>query len=424
MSWVVRCLSLPAVLVAVLLGCATGVPVELTSTPSGARVLASSDDGLDDFPIGETPTVYEFSFSGGTPSLYNLEFLLDGYESQTVPFTRDDPREAIHVVLERERVRVISRYELVISDDGYRIAPRMVRAWLEDIERDLVGASSILRLGDNQSILGMDMSPDGRTLVFSLAEVIQDTEGNERTVANLRAIRSDGGGITQITSGQWVDAGPAFSGNGEYLYYNSNRLRSNRSDLFRISSEMTGGIAIVRQTPEGFNYHASAADGGIVAFTYRPVYPGAMAGEEQVWTLGGQSGYPTQLREGSQPAVSPDGSTIAYIGRDRQLWVVPVNGQGAVQLTSGATPLEGKKNPSWSPDGRYILYASDEGKDNRDYANYDIWIVEANGRNVKQLTTNGSFDDFPKVSPDQRYIYFVSNRGFKEGVWRIPFPNL
>ncbi len=29
---------------------------------------------------------------------------------------------------------------------------------------------------------------------------------------------------------------------------------------------------------------------------------------------------------------------------------------------------------------------------------------------------------FARVSPDQKHIYFVSNRGFKEGIWRIPFP--
>jgi Tol biopolymer transport system component len=122
------------------------------------------------------------------------------------------------------------------------------------------------------------------------------------------------------------------------------------------------------------------------------------------------------------PAISPDGTQIAYIGPDKQLWKVPINGQNPVQLMSTPIQKEGKKHPAWSPDGKYILYASDVGKDSKDESNYDIWMIREDGTNTRQLTTNGSVDDFPVVSPDQKYIYFVSNRGFKEGIWRIPFP--
>ncbi len=121
-------------------------------------------------------------------------------------------------------------------------------------------------------------------------------------------------------------------------------------------------------------------------------------------------------------SVSPDGAQIAFIGDDSQLWVMPVSGQNPVQLTSEALNKEGKRNPSWSADGKHILFASDVGKDSRDVANYDIWIIGADGTGLRQLTTNGSIDDYPIASPDGKYIYFVSNRGFKDGIWRIPFP--
>lgn len=28
------------------------------------------------------------------------------------------------------------------------------------------------------------------------------------------------------------------------------------------------------------------------------------------------------------------------------------------------------------------------------------------------------------VSPEKKYVYFCSNRGFKDGIWRIPFPDV
>jgi Tol biopolymer transport system component len=124
------------------------------------------------------------------------------------------------------------------------------------------------------------------------------------------------------------------------------------------------------------------------------------------------------------PSLSPDAKEIAFIGDDRQLWKMPVTGQNPVQLTSDPVNKEGKRNPTWSPDGRYILFASDIGKDNKDIANYDIWIIPSNGGVPRQLTTNGSEDDYPVVSPAQDHIYFVSNRGFKEGIWRTPFPTM
>ena len=241
-------------------------------------------------------------------------------------------------------------------------------------------------------------------------------------MANIRSVRAVGGGITQVTSGQWLDANPSTSPDGRFLVFNSNRITSDKPDLFRISTEKTGGIAVLRQTADGANYQPSVSKNGFLAFTFMPRYRGGAQGTRQIWSLGGDNEYPTQLRAGTMPAASPNGDMIAYIGDDQQLWVMPSSGQNPVQLTSEAINKQGKQNPSWSPDGKYIVFASDVGRDSQDVPNYDIWIIASDGTGLRQLTTNGSEDNFPLVSPDGRHIYFVSNRGFKEGIWRIPFP--
>lgn len=410
-----------------LSGCTSTRMLAINSTPQGAEVRVTADRiGPRDFLIGNTPVTHGFLFglsSQDGPLMYNLEFRKPGYEPKTITVNKDDPRTSFAVTLDKEVVKEVPKYVAVVSEErGYTLERRTVRAWVEDIEREGMAASSIVRLGDNQSIIGMTLSPVGNILYFSLAEPIKDEKGQEKVMANLRSINTGGGGITQVTSGQWLDTNPAVSLDGQYLVFNSNRIQTDKPDLFRISTEKTAGIAVIRQTAEGANYRPTVAKNATIAFTYKPKYLGRLSGTEQVWTLGGESQYPTQLKTGSMPSISPDGMEIAFIGDDKQLWNMPVNAQNPIQLTNDAINKEGKKNPAWSPDGRFIVFASDVGKDGKDVANYDVWIIPKSGGTPRQLTTNGSEDDFPVVSPDQKHIYFVSNRGFKEGIWRIPFP--
>lgn len=416
-----------ATVVACLMGCTSTKIINLNSRPDAATVkVTANQKGPRDFTVGSTPVSYPFLFGAGSeygPTMYNVEFSRTGYETKTVTIRSDEVRTSVEVTLEKEVVKEIPRYVLVVSaDKGYTVETRQVRAWIEDIEREGMAASSIVRLGERQSALGLALAPDGQTLYFSLAEEIKDDKGQDKVMANLRSVRTSGGGITQVTSGQWLDANPACSADSKYIVFNSNRIQSDKPDLFRISTEKTGGIAVIRQSAEGANYQPSLGASGLLTFTFLPRYRGGIEGTRQIWSIGGANEYPTQLRAGSMSAVSPDVEHIAFIGDDAQLWLMPVSGQNPVQLTSEAINKEGKKNPSWSSDGKHILFASDVGKDSRDVANYDIWIIAADGTGLRQLTTNGSEDDYPLASPDGKYVYFVSNRGFKEGIWRIPFP--
>lgn len=61
-------------------------------------------------------------------------------------------------------------------------------------------------------------------------------------------------------------------------------------------------------------------------------------------------------------------------------------------------------NPSWSPNGKRIAFQSD-----RD-GNYEIYVMDADGKNQRRLTNNLSYDEFPSWSSDGRSIVFQSNR--------------
>ena len=85
----------------------------------------------------------------------------------------------------------------------------------------------------------------------------------------------------------------------------------------------------------------------------------------------------------------------------------------AIQLPVGNLGyLGGNEGISWTPDG-HVVFISASGKQG------DIWIMNPDGSNRKQLTSNAGNNHNPVVSPDGRYIVFTSGRSGARNVWRM-----
>jgi len=81
--------------------------------------------------------------------------------------------------------------------------------------------------------------------------------------------------------------------------------------------------------------------------------------------------------------------------------------------TRGTTPVRATDNTSDIPSGNLgarVLFSSNRA------GNWDVWIVNFEGSDLKQLTTDPAIDGLGVASPDGRSIAFVSNRG---GVWAV-----
>ena len=71
--------------------------------------------------------------------------------------------------------------------------------------------------------------------------------------------------------------------------------------------------------------------------------------------------------------------------------------------------------PSWSYAGDEILFVSDRDSDVRAR---DVYIMRADGTDVRRITTDGAGYSFPKLSPDGTYIGFDASRGLANAqVW-------
>jgi dipeptidyl aminopeptidase/acylaminoacyl peptidase len=116
-----------------------------------------------------------------------------------------------------------------------------------------------------------------------------------------------------------------------------------------------------------------------------------------------------ELKRIADPQLSPDGRLVAFSvttvdaasnRKPTQIWIVPLEGGAAPrQITQ-----EGDSNqrPRWSPDSKRISYISDRGGSSQ------IWLMDPDGANARQVTTLPTEADGQIFSPDGKNFVFTS----------------
>ena len=145
----------------------------------------------------------------------------------------------------------------------------------------------------------------------------------------------------------------------------------------------------------------------------RIVYSTDGAAGDEIWTTSA-SGNPGPAGRGRalgwEPSFSPDGQWVVFEGHNQAgtdggtLWKVRRDGAGLVQLTRGADDRE----PNWSPRGDRIVFQSMRG------GNWDVWTIDASGRQLRRVTTDPSEDTDPSWSPDGQRIVYSSDGGGRD----------
>jgi len=262
-------------------------------------------------------------------------------------------------------------------------------------------------------------SPDAGILLF-------ETRDDQDQSAIVGVDPTSGARRTVYTGGNSLAADPAWDPTGRFFVYSSNST-GNWSLVRTVSNSPNAAVSIVVNGDAApvVSSPSISPDGRKIVFgTYM----------RNVWHLGmtnlDGSGLMTLLGEGHDPVFSPDGKRIAFVrivsGRAQIFSLDPETGSKVIQVTNGD---HDNVNPSWSPDGQYILFASNRAttKPQRGYVvgesterqgRFNLYALRPDGTQLVQLTDGEANSGNPVWAKDG-WIYFSSNQAGNFDIWRL-----
>ncbi len=184
----------------------------------------------------------------------------------------------------------------------------------------------------------------------------------------------DGGEAVPVTQDQPVDWSPRWAPDGKHLYFASDRGGS--MNLWRVAiDEKTGR------------------------------------------TLGEPHPVTTPARYLEHISLSRDGTRMAYADQTQDVQIYKVAFDSLTETVQGTPiPITRGSKPHWfpdpSPDGKSLTFCSMQKPE-------DIFVIGTDGMGLRQLTNDSFMDRFPRWSPDNRRIAFMSDRSGRPEIWLI-----
>ena len=115
------------------------------------------------------------------------------------------------------------------------------------------------------------------------------------------------------------------------------------------------------------------------------------------------------------PDISPDGTRIAFASNRTgpfEIWLADADGGNVRQLTDLRAIC---RHPRWSPDGRRLAFVVRSA-----LLRTSVYVADAATGDTRRVTSGAALEQWPTWSADGQSIYFASTQGGDWHVWRVP----
>jgi len=217
---------------------------------------------------------------------------------------------------------------------------------------------------------------------------------------------ADGNNPVNLTQHGADDYNPVWSPDGKKIAFNSQR--DGNGEIYVMDAD---GSNVKRLTnhPEEDWFTAWSPDGKKIAFpSSRDVK------FEDIWVMDADGANVKRITFNNRVIQGLSWSSaqkIAYVfalnKMDCPIFVMDPDGKNQTRISKRQ---EWTAYPAWSPDGKKIAYAFNEGGNFDKVGNWEIVVMDADGENRVNLTQHEAWDTFPTWSPDGKKIAFASTR--------------
>jgi Tol biopolymer transport system component/DNA-binding SARP family transcriptional activator len=326
-------------------------------------------------PDGRTLYYSDAAARGSVSRIYRL----DTAKGQSAPVT--DPPANIQ-----------GDGEPQVSRDGKTLAFLRTKAWqsVEVETQDLNTGDHHSLSHDGKTVWGLAWGAKDQGLIFS-----SDRGGD----TGLWWIARDGSSLTRLALGDVEYRALSFARNKDRLVFEALKDHASFQEIPREATLATEPHYIDNLRTNIFDRFYVEAKTGRVAFV------SVRSGPENLWVADrGKAPHQISFTQDAfyqEPAWSPDGKWLAYVGvASAQSDIFLVSGDGGSPRAVTRDPAV-QQSPAWSPDGKYLYFTS------RKSGAWRIWRIDPYAARAPAVAVSGDGPRTVRPSPDGKYLYYA-----------------